>query len=84
MREPHIRIRFETLPDCLHLLPHGAEGLRVSDLVKELHEALRPRSELELGRAAVGGLSGGNCIKIGLPGKLILSKRKVLWEVIFS
>ena len=49
MREPHIRIRFETLPDCLHLLPHGAEGLRVSDLVKELFEALRPRPELQLG-----------------------------------
>ena len=27
---------------------------------------------------------GTNCIKIGLPGKLILSKRKGLWEVIFS
>ena len=27
---------------------------------------------------------GGNCIKIGLPGKLILSKRKGLREVIFS
>ena len=29
-------------------------------------------------------LSGTNCIKIGLRGKLILSKRKGLWEVIFS
>ena len=28
--------------------------------------------------------AGGNCIKIGLPGKLILSKRKGLREVIFS
>ena len=27
---------------------------------------------------------GGNCIKIGLSGKLILSKRKGLWEVILS
>ena len=27
---------------------------------------------------------GTNCIKIGLPGKLILSKRKGLREVIFS
>ena len=27
---------------------------------------------------------GTNCIKIGLPGKLILSKRKGLWEVLFS
>ena len=28
--------------------------------------------------------SGMNCIKIGLAGKLILSKRKGLWEVLFS
>ena len=28
--------------------------------------------------------SGDNCIKIGLPGKLILSKRKGLREVLFS
>ena len=28
--------------------------------------------------------TGGNCIKIGLPGKLILSKRKGLREVLFS
>ena len=27
---------------------------------------------------------GGNCIKIGLPGKLILGKRKGLLEVLFS
>ena len=27
---------------------------------------------------------GMNCIKIGFPGKLILSKRKVLLEVLFS
>ena len=32
----------------------------------------------------VGRGSGGNCIKIGLPGKLILSKRKDLREVLFS
>ena len=28
--------------------------------------------------------TGGNCIKIGLPGKLILRKRKGLPEVLFS
>ena len=28
--------------------------------------------------------TGMNCIKIGLPGKLILTKRKGLWEVLFS
>ena len=27
---------------------------------------------------------GMNCVKIGLPGKLILRKRKGLWEVLFS
>ena len=30
------------------------------------------------------GDPGGNCIKIGLPEKLILSKRKGLREVLFS
>ena len=34
--------------------------------------------------SAVGGTTGGNCLKIGLPGKLILSKRKGLREVLFS
>ena len=39
--------------------------------------------------AASGGeeeswISGTNCLKIGLPGKLILSKRKGLREVLFS
>ena len=31
-----------------------------------------------------GALAGTNCIKIGLPGKLILSKRKGLREAPFS
>ena len=31
-----------------------------------------------------GVFAGTNCIKIGLPGKLILSKRKGLREVLFS
>ena len=30
------------------------------------------------------GAAGSNCIKIGLPGKLILSKRKGFREVLFS
>ena len=34
--------------------------------------------------SAAGEYSEGNCIKMGLPGKLILSKRKGLLEVIFS
>ena len=41
-------------------------------------QALRARGLLP------GGHSGTNCIKIGLPGKLILSKRKGLLEVQFS
>ena len=38
------------------------------------------------GGAPTEGLvdAGTNCIKIGLPGKLILSKRKGLWEFLFS
>ena len=39
------------------------------------------------GSAAARGSAqspGGNCMKIGLPGKLILSKRKGLREVLFS
>ena len=35
-------------------------------------------------RAGAVHLPGMNCIKIGLPGKLILSKGKGLWEIIFS
>ena len=34
--------------------------------------------------AAAAEGPGTNCIEIGLPGKLILSKRKGLWEVLFS
>ena len=38
-----------------------------------------------LGRQLLqGSVPGGNCIKMGLPGKLILSKGKGLWEVLFS
>ena len=40
-------------------------------------EALRPPIQSLLATV-------GNCIKIGLPGKLILGKREGLWEVIFS
>ena len=42
--------------------------------------------ESESVHVAVGadpGEPGGNCIKIGLPGKLILSKGKGLREVLF-
>ena len=36
------------------------------------------------GRQSLQKEPGMNCIKIGLPEKLVLSKRKVLWEVLFS
>ena len=36
------------------------------------------------GKASPKKKTGTNCIKIGLPGKLILSKRKGLREVLFS
>ena len=39
---------------------------------------------LEPGQALEGGGLEAISIKIGLPGKLILSKRKGLWEIIFS
>ena len=61
-------------------------------------EAVEPHPELPQGflpeQTGQGGRRGGlarpvdppgmNCIKIGLPGKLILSKRKGLREVLFS
>ena len=37
-----------------------------------------------VGGDVVGEAAGRNCIKIGLPGKLILSERKGLLEVLFS
>ena len=40
--------------------------------------------EEQLPHPDVHGQTGGNCIKVGLPGKLILSKRKGLWEDLFS
>ena len=43
----------------------------------------RPRHGPQLAELEVVG-PGGNCIKIGLPGKLILSKRKGLREVLFT
>ena len=42
--------------------------------LKEMKERLK-RTEI---------ITGMNCIKIGLPGKLILSERKGLWELLFS
>ena len=48
----------------------------------------RQRATFAIRDAAVASLRsaypGTNCIKIGLPGKLILSKRKGLMEVLFS
>ena len=42
-------------------------------------------SDLEVAAQSITLMSPGtNCIKIGLPGKLILSKRKGLREVLFS
>ena len=53
------------LPDPLDLLAHGAEGLRLADLVEELLEALGPRPQLQLGCAAMGRLSGCSCECLG-------------------
>ena len=47
-------------------------------------KAVTPNSLAKYGCNDVATATGTNCIKIGLPGKLILSKRKGLWEVLFS
>ena len=61
----------------LNCRPAGLLRLRVHH-VPDLERAHQPA-----GQALQEG-PGTNCIKIGLPGKLILSKRKGLWEVLFS
>ena len=46
---------------------------------------LKPQSKTDRdAHFAVGHYAGTNCIKTGLPGKLILSKRGGLREVLFS
>ena len=63
-------------------LPLGPSLVLVDVRQHLLHLAER---RLEGGRVGVLPLlPGGNCIKIGLPGKLILSKRKGLREDLFS
>ena len=69
---------------------HPAERGKGAALVEE-HDAgpddvpdVRAVPEPEGVAAARLATAGGNCIKIGLPGKLILSKRKGLREVLFS
>ena len=65
--------------------------------VEQLREELQKEKKvLELQGEVVNGLANGaipacnakisgmNCIKMGLPGKLILTKRKGLLEVLFS
>ena len=48
-------------------------------------EAIRFRMDPEVeGEPQQEEEPGTNCIKIGLPGKLIICKRKGLWEILFS
>ena len=49
-------------------------------LVSKVREGELPATVVAVGLV----MTGGNCLKISLPGKLILSKRKSLWEVPFS
>ena len=49
----------------------------------ESHDPLRRREAVRT-LLRVELVAGTNCIKIGLPGKPILSKRKGLWEVRFA
>ena len=51
---------------------------------EDLHGGERQRAHDEVGRRRRVPRAGGNCIKIGLPGKLTLSKRNGLWEVLYA
>ena len=47
-------------------------------------ETQRSSANLEEESKTLKSLAGTVCIEKGLPGKLILIKRKGLWEIIFS
>ena len=77
------------LLNCLPVLSCGPLGVLhlvgINGAVGAVAEALGDVvAELGVAVAGVHGLTGGNCIKIGLPGKSILSKRNGLLEVLFS
>ena len=54
------------------------------DFLPTILDVLEMRMESEFLNETAPMNAGMNCIKIGLPGKLMLSKRKGLWEVLFS
>ena len=60
-------------PQCSHLIVEAEDGDLPADYDRS-HDLL----------GAVESFAGMNCIKIGPPGKLILSERKGLFEVLFS
>ena len=90
-------MHLQELPDVVpglgvdvDLLLHGLGHVLVDPQPLRLPLLLLHRQQLGR-RDAVGALAhpqlvvpGGNCIKTGLPGNLILSKRQGLLEVLFS
>ena len=77
-------------PNGLDELSDDTDAVRLAKRqLKKTTEAERRGTDSSKGDTShtcdvCGKLSGTNCIKIGLPGKLILSKRKGLREVLFS
>ena len=59
-------------------------GIPQQELQSEPGEGADVRQLLPHLLPAREDIPGKNCIKIGLPRKLILSKRTGLWEVLFS
>ena len=63
-----------------HFTDETATSVPTPDSIELAEDALEGAAVTVLTTAT----AGTNCIKIGLPGKLILSERKGLREVIFS
>ena len=74
-------VSFKTDGNKIHDAFIGAARVGFSSIDAARGGFLSKRRFVEMG---IFGCSGGNCMKIGLPGKLILGKRKGLQEVIFS
>ena len=72
--------RLEVLQDPARVLP----GLRGSPPTRDPAGVRLPQERGPRRAQGAPRAQGTNCIKIGLPGKLVLSKRKGLQEVLFS
>ena len=90
------QITFAVLVNAVIILPSVRPCLDIASLFAEYRSRLTPAavassptaaaltSSAALNALLVGAIAGTNCIRMGLPGKLILSKRKGLREVLFS